>query len=246
MRASPVLQEGIQIYWTEGHALVVYGYLLFLLAAAEFLTLFLPGLDPQSWMGPAHIFRISAISAATLIVYFVLRLSNQEFVPWRFAPLRRWLRQEGVSASDLRWAQFELLSLHVVSAVLLAAPLLLWAAAIARAPAVSVFWIFVLLFFYAFTYGIWGLVALALWERKVESRQVFIRALWISLFFLSPLLYAPLSPVVFLLSYLGRKEMAPLALWGWKGSGAVVHLLFHLFLLGAGLLAYRRALGREP
>lgn len=245
MRSNPVLQEGLQIYWIEGHAFVVYGYFLLLLAPIEFLVLFLPSLDPQSWIGPAQIFKISSMSALALVVYFVLRVVNQEFVPWRFFSTKRWLRQEGLSTSQLGSAQLALLCLHTVAFVLLSFPLLTWAAAIARAPAGSVLAIFLLLLFYSLTYGVWGLVAVALWERKAEIRQVFIRCFWISLFFLSALLYLPFSPVVFLLYYLQQREMAALVLWGWKWSGGVVHLLFHFLLLGTGLLIYRWALNRE-
>lgn len=245
MRSNPVLQEGFQVYWIEGHAFVVYGYLLMLLAPIAFMTLFLPSLDPQGWMGPAQIFKVSSISALVLIVYFVLRIANQEFVPWRFLSRKRWLRQEGLTSAELGSAQLILLCLHAAALVLLSLPFLVWAGTIARAPVGSVLGVVLLLLFYSLSYGVWGLAAVAVWERKTEIRQVFVRGLWISLFFLSVILYLPLSPIAFVLYCLQQREMAAVALGGWRWSGVTIHWLFHLLLLGAGLLTYRWALNRE-
>jgi hypothetical protein len=245
MRTNPVLQEGIQIYLIEGHAFSAYLHLLFILAPLEFLTLFLPSLDPQTWVGPANLFKVSAVAAMMLAAYFALRVAGQEFVPWRFLPLKRWLRQEGLVVSQVALAQIVLLCLHGLIVVLLSAPLLVWAGAIARATVSSILFILFLILFYSLVYGLWALVALTLWERRIETRQVFIRAFFISVVFLSALVYLPLNPIAFLLSYLGRSDMAPLILWGWKWSAATVHFLFHFFLLGSGLLTYRWALRRE-
>lgn len=245
MRPSPLFQEGIQLYFIDGHGFVAYFYLLLFLASLEFLTLFLPSLDPQAWMGPANLFKVSSVAALVLIIYFALRITNQEFVPWRFVPLKHWLHQEGVAMSEIAMAQLSLLCLHAFLLVLLAAPLLIWAGAIARATAGAILSILLLLLFYSLTYGIWGLVALALWERRFENRQVFVRCIFISLVFLSALFYLPLNPVAFLLFHLEGKDIAPLALWGWRWPAPAVHFLFHFLLVGSALLIYWRALKRE-
>ena len=245
MRMNPVFQEGIQIYFLEGQGFVVYFYLLIILAPLEFLTLFLPSLDPQIWMGAANLFKVSCVAALILIVYFGSRVANQEFVPWKFRPLKRWLHQEGVTIRELALGQIALLSLCLLLLIFICSPLLVWAGAISRASAATIFSTFLLLLFYSLTYSLWGLVAVALWERRFENRQFFIRCFFISLVFLSALLYLPLNPVAFLLAYLGRKEMAPLILWSWKWPAPAVHFLFHFFLLGSALLIYRWALRRE-
>ena len=245
MKLGPVFREGIEIYLAEGHGFAAYFYLLILLAPAVFLSLFLPSLDAQVWVGPAQLFKLSSVAAMILIVYFSLRVANQEFAPWRFRPLKRWLLDEKLSRSEMVGAQLAVFLLHVAVFVLLSSPLLVWAGAIARAPAGSVLSVFLLLLFYALAYGVWGLAALALWERRFETRQVFVRSLFIGSVFLSAALYLPLNPVAFLLSYLGERAMAPLSLWGWQWPASAVHFLFHIFLLGSGLLTYRWALRRE-
>lgn len=245
MRSNPIFREGVELYLIEGHGFVVYGYFLMILAVLEFLILFLPSIDPQAWVGPSNLFKLSAAAALLLIVYSVLRIANQEFVPWRFIALRRWFDGEGLSMWDVAKGQIALLCLHVFLFVLLSAPLLIWAGAITRAPAGSVLFTFSVLFFYSLSYGVWALPAVTVWERRVESRQVFIRCLFISLVLLSALFYAPVNPVAFLLYYLGGKEMAPLVFWGWKWPAASVHFLFHLLLLGSGLLLYAAALRKR-
>lgn len=245
MRTNPLFREGVQIYLIEGHGVAAYFYILIILAPLEFLTLFLPSFDPQTWMGPSNLFKVSSVAALLLIAYFGLRVANQEFVPWRFLPLRHWLHREGVRVSEVAVGQLALLCLHVLVFLLLSSPLLVWAGAIARTTAGSIMFTFFLLFFYSLTYGVWGLVAVTLWEQRLESRQAFIRCFFVSLIFFSALLYLPLNPVAFLLSYLGREDMAPLVLWGWTWSALGVHFLFHLFLLGSGLLIYGWALRKE-
>ena len=245
MRVNPVFREGVEIYLAEGHGFGPYFYLLILLAPVVFLTLFLPSLDAQVWVGPAHLFRISFGAALILIVYFSLRTANQEFAPWRFRTVKRWLQEEGLSRGALAWGQLTALALQVLLFVLLCAPLLLWAAAIARASAAAIFSAFFLLVFHAFAYGVWGLAALALWERRFETRQLFVRVFGIMMIFLTSVFYLPLNPAVFLLSYLGEKEMAPLALWGWQSPAVATHLIFHCLLLGSGLAVHRWGLNRE-
>jgi hypothetical protein len=245
MRLNPVFREGIEVYLAEGHGFAAYFYVLILLAPVVFLTLFLPSLDAQVWVGPAHLFRISFVAALVLIVYFSLRAANQEFAPWRFRTVKSWLHEEGLSRAALARGQLALLSLQVVLFVLLCSPLLLWAAAIARASAAAIFSAFSLLLFYAFVYGIWGLAALALWERRFETRQLFVRVFGIMMVFLTSVFYLPLNPAAFLLSYLGEKEMAPLALWGWQWPAGATHFTFHILLLWAGLAVHRWGLRRE-
>lgn len=245
MTKNPVFREGIQIYLIEGHGFVVYFSVLLILAPIEFFTLFLPSLDPQIWMGPASLFKVSSVAALMLIVYFGLRVANQEFVPWRFLSLKRWIHQEKVSASEVARGQIFLLCLQAVIFVLLSSPLLIWAGAIARTAASSILFTLSLLFFYSLTYGLWGLVAAAVWEHRMENRQVFVRCLFVSLVLLSALLYFPLNPVAFLLYYLERKEMAPLVLGGWKWPAPATHFLFHFFLLTSGLLVHRWTLNKR-
>ncbi|MET0500721.1 MAG: hypothetical protein ABW172_04275, partial [Candidatus Binatia bacterium] len=62
---------------------------------------------------------------------------------------------------------------------------------------------------------------------------------------ISALFYLPVNPVAFLLAYLGRQELAPLSIAGWKMSATAVHWLFHLLVGGMGLMAYRWALRRD-
>jgi len=87
MKPNPVLREGIQIYLWEGQGIPAYGHFLLILAPIEFLTLFLPSLDPQVWTGAANLFKVSSVVALLLMVYLGLRIANREFVPWRFLPL---------------------------------------------------------------------------------------------------------------------------------------------------------------
>ena len=245
MKLGPIFHEGIEIYLVEGNGFAAYFYLLILLAPVVFLALFLPSLDAQVWVGPAQLFKVSAVAAMILIVYFSLRVANQEFAPWRFLPLKRWLLDQKVSLAEMARGHLAILSLHIFLFVLLSSPLVVWAGAIARAPAGAILSVLLLLLFYSLAYGVWGLAALALWERRFETRQVFVRSLFIGAVFLSAALYLPLNPVAFLLYYLGEKEMAPLSLWGWQWPASAVHFTFHILLLMSGLLIYRWALRRE-
>ena len=242
---NPALREGVQIYLTEGEGFRVYLIYLVILASSQFLILFLPTLDPQGWMGSANLFKLSFIAALILTVYFTLRFANQEFVPWRFLPLKHWFHKEGLSLYEVAAAQLALLCLQAVLLLLLASPLLVWAGAVARAAPDSILSTFPLLLFYSLAYGVWGLATATLWERRGESRQIFIRCFFAALLFLSSLLYLPLNAVVFVFFQLGERELAPLVFWGWKVSAKAVHWSFHLFLLASGLIAYRWALKRE-
>ncbi len=234
MRPGPVFREGLEVYLDEGHGFAAYFYLLILLAPAVFLALFLPSLDTQVWMGPAELFKLSSVAALILIVYFALRIANQEFAPWRFVTLRRRLGEQKLTPAEIARDQLATLLWQVALLVLLATPLLVWAAAVARVPVGSILAALLLLFFYALAYGIWGLAALALWERKLEVRQVFVRALFLGAICLSAAFYPPLNPIAFLLAYLRGQEAAPL-----------LHLAAHALLLVSGLAVYFRALARE-
>jgi len=240
-----VLRENIEIFFSEGHGFAVYFYLLIILAPIEFLSLYLPSLDAQMWSGSASLFKVGSVTALLLIVYFALRVANQEFAPWRFLPLRRWTRERGQSIVTVGRGQLAFLALHVTCSILLCVPLLIWAGAIARTPFPRVATTFLFLLFYAFSYSIWGLVTLVLWERRAESRQVVIRCFFFCVVFVSALVYLPLNPAAFLLAFLGREELAPLNLGGWQWSATTVHFTFHLALMSIGLALHRWALRRE-
>lgn len=227
MRSNPVFREGFEIYWLEHHALGPYFYLLSILAAIEFSTLLLPAFDPQIWTGAANLFKMASVSAMILVLYFGLKITNQEYVPWRFAPLRRRIREEGLAVGQVALGQLGLLALHAFLLLFVSFPLLLWAGAIARAPLSSVVVAFGLLLFYALVYGVWGLVSLSLWESRFESRQIFVRFFFLCFVFLSALVYLPVNPVAFALSYLEGREAAVL-----------IHFVFHLALFATGLGFY--------
>lgn len=246
MKDNPVWRESIEVYFGEGYGFAVYFYLLIILAPVEFLSLYVPSLDAQMWSGSASLFRVSSVTALLLVVYFALRVANQEFAPWRFQPLRHWRRNQGQPTAAISRAQFYFLLAHIGLSLFLCAPFLAWAGAIARTPLASIAVTFLLLPFYAVSYGVWGLAALALWERRLENRQVFIRSFFVCLVILSALFYLPLNPVAFLLAFLSRQELPPLVLFGWKWSGLWVHISYHVLLGGAGYAVHRWALKREP
>jgi hypothetical protein len=245
MSHNPIWRESIDIYFGEGHGFAVYFYLLIILAPIEFFSLYIPSLDAQMWSGSASLFKVCAVTALLLVIYFALRVANQEFAPWRFKPLRNWVREEGQSVEIIGRGQMAFLATHIALSLLLCVPLLAWAGAIARTPLGSVAVTFLLLLFYSVSYGVWGLATLALWERKVENRQIFVRCLFAALVILSALFYMPLNPVAFLLAYLSRQELAPLSIFGWQWSANFIHYSFHVALGGAGYATHRWALKRE-
>jgi hypothetical protein len=245
MRDNPVWRESIEVFFGEGHGFQVYFYLLIILSPVEFFSLYIPSLDTQMWSGSASLFRVTAVTALLLIVYFSLRVANQEFAPWRFRPIKHWLGQQGQPAAVIRRGQLFFLLAHIGLSLLVSAPLLVWAGAVARTPLGSIAGTFLLLSFYALSYGIWGLASLALWERKVENRQVFIRCFFTCLVILSALFYLPLNPIAFLLAYLSRQDLAPLVLFGWQWPAPYIHFTFHLMLGGSGYALQRWALQRE-
>jgi hypothetical protein len=141
--------------------------------------------------------------------------------------------------------QLGFLTFHVFFSIFLCSPFLIWAAAIARTSPGRVAGALLLLFFYSLSYGVWGLVTLALWERRSETRQVFIRCFFFALVIGSALMYLPLNPVAFLLAYLSRQELSPLKLLGATWPATSVHFAFHFLLAGTGLAAYVWALRRQ-
>ena len=134
MKDNPVLRESLDIFFGEGHGFAVYFYLLIILAPVEFFSLYLPSLDAQMWSGSANLFKVCAVTALLLTVYLALRVANQEFAPWRFKPVKRWVRENGLAISAVGQGQLAFLSLHVALSILLCTPLLIWAGAIARTP----------------------------------------------------------------------------------------------------------------
>jgi hypothetical protein len=246
MKDNPVWRESVEIFFTEGHGFAVYFYLLIIIAPMEFLSLYIPSLDAQRWSGSASLFKVTTVTVLLLIVYFALRVGNQEFAAWRFKTLRHWVRERGQSTVAISRAQVSFLFAHIALSLVLCGPFLVWAGAIARTPPANIAVILLLLPFYAVMYGVWGLASLALWERRLENRQVFIRTLFTCLVILSALFYLPLNPVAFVLAFLSRQELPPLSLFGMQWSGTLTHLMFHLVLGMSGYLLYRWALTREP
>lgn len=245
MNTNPVWRESLDVFFGEGQCFAAYFYLLIILAPIEFFSLYLPSLDAQMWSGSASLFKVCAVTALLLIAYFALRVANQEFAPWRFQPIKRWTREQGQSVYSVAKAQLAFLTLHVGLSLLLCAPFLIWAAAIARTSPGRVAGALLLIFFYALSYSVWGLVTLVLWERRAETRQVFIRCFFFALVIVSALVYLPLNPVAYLLAYLGRQELSSLAFMGGTWSATTVHFSFHILLGAAGLAAYRLALKRQ-
>ncbi|HEX2227974.1 MAG TPA: hypothetical protein VHM64_12600 [Candidatus Binatia bacterium] len=241
---NPVTREGLEVFFAEGHGLPVYFYLLTILAPVQFLALYLPSLDAQMWSGSGNLFKVSSSTALLLMVYFALRVANQEYAPWRFQTLKRWLGEEQLSAGVIAKGQLGFLAAHILCSFLLSAPFLIWAAAIARAPLASVGVTMALLLFYALCYSIWGLVTLVIWERRPESRQVVVRCFLFFLAVATLLIYLPLNPVAYLLATLGHHELAPLTVGGVRWSADTVHFAFHVILGVCGLMAHRWALGR--
>src|ERR1044071_2051328 len=126
MSRNPIVREGLEVFFREGHGFAVYLYLLVILAPIEFFSLYLPSLDSQMWSGSASLFKVCAVTALLLIVYLSLRVANQEFAPWRFQTIRRWVREQGQSVSSLAKGQIGFLALHVGASLLICLPLMIW------------------------------------------------------------------------------------------------------------------------
>ena len=245
MKRNPLWQEYVEVFYNQGHGLVTYLYLILILAPIELLSLYLPSLDTQMWSGAASLFKVSAVTALLLLIYFALRVANQEFAPWRFRPLRYWVREAGQTLSSIARAQLTFLTAHVALSLLICLPILLWAAAIARTPLHNAAWTIALLFLYGISYGIWGLFSLVLWERRGETRQVFVRCFFFALLIISALVYLPINPAAFVIAFIGSQDLPPLNFLGQRWHGATVHLTFHTLLALSGYFLYRWALRRE-
>jgi len=243
---NPVLRESLEVFFGEGHSFPAYFYLLIILAPVEVFSLYTPFLGAQVWSGAGNLLKLCSCIALLLIVYFALRVANQEYAPSRFKPLEHWLRDSGQPAGVVARGQVAFLVVHIVCSLLLSAPLLIWAAAIAHAPPAGLAATLALIPFYALCYGVWGLVALVLWERELETREWAIRGFIGFVVVASMVVYLPLNPVAYLLAVLGRWELAPLNIAGVKWSADSVHFGFHLVLGGTGLAAHRWALERRP
>src|SRR5262249_3192507 len=129
--------------------------------------------------------------------------------------------------------------------LLLIAPLLAWAAAISRVAPSGLAAMLVLIPFYAFCYGVWGLAALALWEKRPDDRDLILRGFVGGVVLVAMAIYLPLNPVAYLFTVLAEQKPAPFAA-GWvKLTADAFHFGFHLALGGAGLVVHRWALERN-
>jgi len=245
--SNPVLQEGIQVYFIEGRGFVVYAVYLALVALLQGLVLFLPAGDPRIWMGPAYLFKVTAVGVLVLLLYFIVRSANQEFASWRFRSLTRWFKEERLGAGAVAAGQIAVLVLQASVFLVLALPLLAWAGAIEGTPLSSMVATGALLFFYALVYGGWGLFAVVFWDHSQDSRRVFVRCFLVCLLLVSGLLYLALNPVAFLLRELEGLELLPLSVGHWTLEGATVHGVFHglLFIGGFGLYGWALKRVRE-
>jgi len=234
---NPVLREGLTVYWREGQAFVAYFFYLVILSSLEFVALILPAGDAKFWIGPAFLFKFSAVVALLLLVYFCLRLAGLEFGGWKFTSLKHWLQEEKIGVGKVALGLIGILFLHVLFLLILSVPMLAWSGAIARTSLATIGTTAGFLFLYAMSYGVWGLVGLTLWERKVDSRRVFVRWIFVCFFLLSGVLAQTLNPVAFLLYHVGTLELtkAPLLGLGWHLTPGTIHMTFHFFVLTVSL-----------
>ena len=161
-------------------------------------------------------------------------------------PVVAWLQQERLAQHSLLGAQLALLGLYGALFIVLSLPLMSWAAAIARAGPDLLGVALVIIFGYFMVYGVWGLVALNLWELRVETRHIAVRFLLGGFFLLTALLYLPLNSVAFLLAYLGGTDLGTtVSIFGSRPAPWTVHVLFHLLLLACGIGLNRWLLMRK-
>lgn len=247
--SNPVFREAADVYWRDGHAYVSYLFYVVILGTLQVLALVLPAGEAQFWVGPAFLFKFSSVAVLLLIVYLTLRFAGLEFLAWRFSPLRRWLEEERLGVPAVGWGLLSILAVHALILWSLAAPLLAWSGAIARSPLRDMASTLPLLLLYAVGYGVWGLVALTLWERKPDSRRVFIRWIFVCFFLLSGAFGAwaqTLNPVAFLLYHLGVLDLAaaPVRWWGLWWTPSLVHWTFQGLVFAVGLALLARGLRR--
>jgi hypothetical protein len=240
---NPVLRENLAVLFDEKHVLTIYFYLLIFLAPVEFGALYSQSLGEQMWRGSAILLKVCAIAALVLILYFALRLANQEYAPERFKPLEHWLYETRQPVRIVAGGREMALLVHVFCLMLLSAPLLIWAAATSHAPLASLVATLALIPFYAFCYGVWGLAASVVWGAERENREFIIRLFTFIVLAAALAIYLPLNPVVYLLAVIGGEEVAPpIGVAGSNWSADSVHFVFHFVLGGAGLMAHRYAL----
>jgi hypothetical protein len=239
---NPVLRENVDVLFDQGHVLTIYFYLLILLAGVEFIALYSQSLGEQMWRGSGLLLKVSATAALVLIVYFALRLANQEYAPERFKPLKVWLHERRDAIGMVARGREASLFVHVLCLVLLSSPLLIWAAATSHTPPRSLIATLGLLAFYGLCYGVWGLVASVLWEGERESREFVVRLFTLIVIVGALVLYLPLNPAMYLLALLDGEAPAPVGVAGMIWSGDVLHFTFHLALGGFGLVAHRHVL----
>jgi hypothetical protein len=241
---NPVLRENLEVLLDGGHVLTVYFYLLICLAPITFVALYSQSLGEQMWRGSGLLLKVCAIAALVLIVYFALRLANQEYAPERFRRLGEWLHEGRGAVGVVARGRLASLLVHIACLMLLTAPLLIWAAAISHTPLAGLVATLALIPFYALCYGVWGLVASALLETERENREFFVRLFTLIVVVVALAVYLPLNPVVYLLAIIGGEGIAPLTIAGLTLPAATLHFAFHLVLGGSGLIAHRRALAR--
>jgi len=243
---NPVLRENLEVLFDEGHALVAYAYLVILLAPVTFGALYTQSLGEQMWRGASSLLQVCASAAVALIVYFAFRVANQEYGPGRFKPLADWLRDGRRSVPVVARGREISLLVHSVCLLGLSAPFLVWAAAISHTPLSTLAAALALIPFYAFCYGVWGLVTSVVWEGEGEglSREFVIRFFIVLVIVAALAIYLPLNPVAYLVALIGRSEPAPFSIAGVSGSADTAHFAFHFVLAGCGLLAHRWALKR--
>jgi hypothetical protein len=241
---NPVLRENLETLFDDRQVLIIYFYLLIFLAPVVFGALYTQSLGEQMWRGSGLLLKVCASAALVLILYFAVRLANQEYAPERFKPLEYWLRDRRHAVAVVARGRTASLLVHVSCLTLLSAPLMIWAAAISHTPLPQVVAALVLIPFYALCYAVWGLVASALWQGERESREFLVRLFVLIVVVAALPVYLPLNPVIYLWGILGRDEPAPFGIGGFSWSADTVHFVFHLALGGSGLIAHRWALKR--
>jgi len=242
---NPVLRENLEVFFGEGHVLTVYYYLLVILAPVQLVSLYTSSLGEQMWKGSGDLLKVCSVAALLLIVYFALRVANREYAPERFKPLAHWLGERRQAAGVVARGRVAFLVVHIAGLLLLSAPLLIWAAAVSRTPLPDLAATLAVIPFYAFCYGVWGLVASVVWERETTGREFVIRCFTLFAVLVPLIVYLPLNPVVYLLALLERHELAPFGIAGAQWSAHTVHFAFHLLLGGAGLAAHRWVLKQD-
>ena len=250
---NPVLRENLAVFFGERHVLPIYSYLLIFLAPIAWGTVYTQSLGEQMWRGSGSLLKVCASAAFVLIVYFASRMANQEYAAERFKPLGHWLR-DGNPSTELRTGRaigvlargrVAFLAVHVACLTALSAPLVVWAAAISRAPLTALVATLALIPFYGLCYGVWGLVASVLWEREMLTREFAVRLFIVFVLIAAPVIYLPLNPVIYIFAIAGGQELAPFTLAGVNLPAGAAHIAFHLVLGGAGLAAHRWALKRS-